>query len=412
MRVMLPLVILPVVMICFWLSSTDAHAQSASQHHGVSLPVQAIAAEMRDDNGITRMEVTLSRSVAAGAFVMENPDRVIVELPETAFVLPKSNKLSSTDIVRSVRYGVFAPSRSRLVLELSQPARITKVDVISAPDQTARLVVELEREERGAFQQAASSGMIVGDIVTAALKDHTTARNVQESRPVIVIDPGHGGVDVGARTSRGQNEKDIVFAFARHLRHVLGSTGRYKVLMTREKDVFVSLDQRVIFARSNKADLLISIHADSIASEEQVRGLTVYTRAARASDADSAELALRENMADMKAGLSDTQSQDDVSDILQDLMVRETRGLSRSFSGKLVSQLKPAVKLNVNPEREAAFKVLKAPDIPSVLVELGYLSSRKDSALLTSEEWRKETTASMVQAVDRFFSNRTAVVSP
>jgi N-acetylmuramoyl-L-alanine amidase len=387
----------------------DADAEGGKS---LPLPVQAVAADIRAENGITRLDVLLSRPVAAGAFVMENPDRVIVELPETAFVLPKTRIQNSTELVKSFRYGLFALGRSRLVMELNHPVKITKVDVISSPDQTARLVVELEREEREAFHKTASSGIIVGDIITAGLKDKPSVKPSTDAHPIIVIDPGHGGIDAGARTKGGQNEKDIVFAFARHLRTVLNATGRYKVLMTREKDVFVPLDQRVNFARKHKADLLISVHADSISSEEQVRGLTVYTRAARASDAESAELALRENLADAKAGLSGADAQDEVSDILQDLMVRETRGLSRSFSGKLVNQLKPSVRLNVNPERQAAFMVLKAPDVPSVLVELGYLSSRKDSALLMSEEWRKETTASMVQAIDRFFGSRNAAVSP
>jgi N-acetylmuramoyl-L-alanine amidase len=178
------------------------------------------------------------------------------------------------------------------------------------------------------------------------------------------------------------------------------------------------LSERVRIARAAKADLLISIHADTISGAPQFRGLTVYTGSERASDAESAQVADRENKADAVAGLESEDAADEgVADILQDLIRRETRGFSHAFAGKMIRELSPVMKLNVKPHREARFVVLRAPDVPAVLVELGYLSSSKDTDLLTSDQWRDRMTASMSGAIDRFFATRlakqgTAPVSP
>jgi N-acetylmuramoyl-L-alanine amidase len=178
--------------------------------------------------------------------------------------------------------------------------------------------------------------------------------------------------------------------------------------MTRDEDVFVSLGDRVRSARSAKADLFISIHADSISGGQDVRGLTVYTGSERASDAESARLADRENKADAAAGIDSGDSPDDVLDILQDLTLRETRSFSHGFATRLVGELDTIARLNKNPRREAGFRVLRAHDVPSVLVELGYLSSKQDLDLLMSEQWRGKMVSAMAVAVDRFFATRLA----
>jgi N-acetylmuramoyl-L-alanine amidase len=224
-----------------------------------------------------------------------------------------------------------------------------------------------------------------------------------------MIDPGHGGIDPGAATSSSRVvEKDLVLSFAQRLKRKLEEGGRYKVLMTREQDVFVSLGDRVRAARGVQADLFISIHADSISGGQDVRGLTVYTGSERASDADSARLADRENKADAVAGVESGDMPDEVSDILMDLTLRETRGFSHSFAARLVGEFDSVARLNKNPHRQARFQVLRAHDIPSVLVELGYLSSQKDLDLLMSEEWRVKMVSAMSVAVDRFFAARFA----
>jgi N-acetylmuramoyl-L-alanine amidase len=178
--------------------------------------------------------------------------------------------------------------------------------------------------------------------------------------------------------------------------------------MTRDHDVFIPLDERVRLARVAKADLFISIHADSIAAP-RIRGLTVYTGSKQASDAESQHLADRENTADAAAGLHGGETAEAVADILQDLTLRETRGFSHRFARKLVGEVKPVMPLSVKPHRQAGFRVLRAADLPAVLVELGYLSSRKDLDLLTSSEWRDRATGAMVTAIDRFFTTRVAV---
>jgi N-acetylmuramoyl-L-alanine amidase len=270
---------------------------------------------------------------------------------------------------------------------------------------TTLLTIELSRADREEFRRVA------GESAAGAVKEMaepTISRQDNDMRPVIMIDPGHGGIDPGAAASAGVAEKDLVLSFAQRLKQKLEAEGRYRVLMTREQDVFVSLGDRVKAARAVKADLFISIHADSISGGQDVRGLTVYTGSERASDADSARLADRENKADAVAGVESGDMADDVSDILQDLTLRETRTFSHGFATRLVGEFDAVARLNKNPHRQARFQVLRAYDVPSVLVELGYLSSRKDLDLLMSEEWRAKMVSAMGGAVDRFFATRLA----
>jgi N-acetylmuramoyl-L-alanine amidase len=221
-----------------------------------------------------------------------------------------------------------------------------------------------------------------------------------------VLDPGHGGVDSGAIGPGGAVEKTIVFDFTRELAQKLAAGGRYRVVMTRNGDEFVSLADRVKIARDANAALLISIHADTLQAAADVSGATVYTVADRASDAEAARIAERENAADRAAGIEEKQEAVGVADILFDLKRRETRAYAHLFSRGVVDQWRGVARLNHNPERSAGFMVLKAPDFPSVLIELGYLSSRQDVKSLTSEEWRAKATSALVGAVDRFFVPR------
>jgi N-acetylmuramoyl-L-alanine amidase len=271
-------------------------------------------------------------------------------------------------------------------------------------------VIELARTDREGLRRAASEARGLPDPAQTATApaDGRGERAPGDRRPLVVIDPGHGGIDPGAAAPDGTPEKDIVFAFSQKLQARLEAGGRYRVVMTRTSDVFVPLDERVRISRRAGADLFISIHADTISAGAGVRGMTVYTGAERASDLESARLAERENRADQAAGLDPGESAGDVADILQELTLRETRGFSHRFAGKLIADLKPVMPLNGHPHREARFRVLRAPDVPAVLVELGYLSNRKDADLLTSEEWRERSAAAMAGAVDRFFASRHA----
>jgi N-acetylmuramoyl-L-alanine amidase len=369
-----------------------------------AMPLVAIAAEAASEGAKTRLSITLSRPVPARGLVMERPDRVIVELPEINFQLPPEAGRAKAGVIASFRVGHYAPGRSRVVIDLDKPALVSRLESHQRPDGTSLLVVELTRADREAFRrQSAIDAAAATPAPPAAVPDPKADR-----RPVIVLDPGHGGIDPGARTAAGLHEKDLVLSFTEGLRRRLEAHGRYRVVMTRSGDVFVPLNERVRIARAARADLFISIHADSISGQPQVRGLTVYTGSERATDAESERLANRENEADAAAGHEAAESADDVADILRDLTLRETRGFSHGMARKLVGDLGPVMNLNSNPHRQAGFRVLRAHDVPSVLVELGYLSSKKDIDLLTSEEWRERSTAAMGSAIDRYFATRQA----
>ena len=221
---------------------------------------------------------------------------------------------------------------------------------------------------------------------------------------MIVIDPGHGGSDGGAHGVGGVLEKSLVLEFCDELRRQLDATKRYTVVMTRDRDQYVDLDDRVTIAREANASLFVSVHADTLSEAPDVGGTTVYTVADRASDAEAARIAARENAADQTGGKEKRVRQDPgVADILFDLKRRETRLYAHVFSRDLVSGLRAETRLNHNPERGAGFVVLKAPEFPSVLVELGYLSNAQDVQALNSPQWRVRTASAMVGAIDAFF---------
>lgn len=387
------------------LAAGTGHAWAVGDGAKPATPVIAAAAAVETDGAKTRFKVTLSKPVTAQVSLMERPDRLIIDLPEVAFHLPAEAGRSKEGLIASYRYGLFAPGRSRVVMELAQPAVVS--GLTTAPDSTGAatiLTIELSRTDREEFRKAAA-----GNSPSAKEGPAPVVQAAKDARPVIMIDPGHGGIDPGAAASSGNvAEKDLVLSFAQRLRKKLEEGGRYKVLMTRDQDVFVALGDRVRAARAVQADLFISIHADSISGGQDVRGLTVYTGSERASDADSARLADRENKADAVAGVEPGDMPDDVSDILMDLTLRETRGFSHGFASRLVGEFDSVARLNKNPHRQARFQVLRAHDVPSVLVELGYLSSQKDLDLLMSEEWRAKMVAAMSNAVDRFFATRFA----
>jgi N-acetylmuramoyl-L-alanine amidase len=365
----------------------------------------AAAVTVETDGAKTRFKVMLSKEVTAQAYLMERPDRVIVDLPEVTFHLPAETGRRKEGLIASYRYGLFAPGRSRVVMDLAQPAVVSGIRVEPDAGGSAVLTVELSRVEREEFRRVAAASPAM---TPRADPVPSTVKESKDSRPVIVIDPGHGGIDPGAMAPGNVVEKDLVLSFARLLKKKLEGEGRYRVVMTREQDVFIALGDRVRAARAAKADLFISIHADSISGGGDVRGLTVYTGSERASDADSARLADRENNADAVAGIDSAERADEVLDILQELTQRETRTFSHNFAVRLVGELDPVARLNKNPRREAGFRVLRAHDVPSVLLELGYLSSRQDLDLLMSDQWRGKMVAAMGVAVDRFFATRLA----
>jgi N-acetylmuramoyl-L-alanine amidase len=237
----------------------------------------------------------------------------------------------------------------------------------------------------------------------------TPQANSADPRPLVVLDPGHGGLDNGTKAAGGELEKDIVLDFAKRLRDRIEKSGKYRVLMTRADDTFVPLADRVRIARNAGAALFVSIHADWLSRKEgDAQGATVYTLSETATDPASARLAEEENRADVIAGVDLKSEPDDVAGILIDLAQRETKTFSVQFAHKLVGELKEATRLHKEPIKSAGFRVLRAPDIPSVLVELGYVSNKEDLQSLLSDTWRDHTADAMAAAINGYFSTHLA----
>lgn len=379
--------------------------------------VTAIAARVDQHGSGTRLLFELSGPVRVETFAVAEPDRIIVDLPEVAFPLdPMSGREvvsaraagASSSLIRSYRFGQFAPGRSRIVIELARPAKVLRAESVTRAE-GARLEIDLAPVDAAKFMEAAAEHTRGAAEKSAAaaptpVVERPPPGDVSE-KPLVVIDPGHGGVDVGAAGKHGELEKSIVFEFAKTLKATIESQGRLRVLLTRSDDVFIALDDRVRFARQHGAALFLSIHADTLGSPN-VEGATVYTVASRASDAEAAKIAQNENFADQSAGLDQKAEAEEIGDILFDLTRRETRALARDFSASLVSKWREAGSLNKNPSRSASFVVLKAHDVPSALLELGYLSSAKDLANLVSPEWRERAARTTVDAINAYFSAR------
>ena len=365
-------------------------------------PPVAVGARFTQDVNSAQVVFDLSRSVQARAYALTSPDRIVVDLPEINFQLEPSigraGVARDAPLVRAFRFGSLAPGKSRIVIDLARPACPTQVEakpiVEGAP--ASRLKIELKPCDAASF--SAFGSMTPASV--AALDSASSA-----TPPVVVLDPGHGGVDNGARGVGGALEKTVVYEFCGELKRQLEATRRYTIVMTREGDQYVDLDDRVEIARRANASLLVSIHADTLSEAADVNGSTVYTAADRASDAEAARIAASENAADRGAGGDRRRDDAGVADILFDLQRRETRAYAHIFSRELVENLRGAAKLNHNPERSAGFVVLKAPEFPSVLVELGYLSNAQDVQAMASPEWRAKAAAAMIKAIDIFFAN-------
>jgi N-acetylmuramoyl-L-alanine amidase len=329
-------------------------------------------------------------------------------MPQVVFKLSPKVGDEGRGLVKAFRFGLIMQGGSRIVLDTKGPVRVEKAFTIPAADgQPARLVLDLVATDRDSYLRNIAQENRPQR--TAAKHNNDPMPKDDDPRPLIVLDPGHGGIDTGTRGLDGTNEKDVVLAFAQTLREKLEASGKYRVAMTRTDDTFVPLNERVHFARARNASLFISIHADSVPrAEGQAEGASVYTLSEKASDAEAARLAESENRADVIAGVDLTAEPNDVANILVDLAQRETKTFSLQFARSAVGELKSTARLHKRPLKSAGFVVLKAPDVPSVLVELGYMSTRDDLKQLTSTAWRTRTATAMAQAVDVFFMRRLA----
>jgi len=368
----------------------------------------ASAARVGGDDKQTRFVVDLSQKIDIAAFTLANPYRVVIDLPQVTFKLSPTAGEQARGLIKAFRYGLIMQGGSRIVIETKGPVRVDKAFTLDAADgMPARLVIDLSATDRASFLR------------NIALENHPARAPARTSapapkddgdpRPMIVLDPGHGGIDNGTKGLDGTLEKDVVLAFAQSLRERLEASGKYRVTMTRGDDTFIPLNERVRFARAHNAALFISIHADYVPRKEgTAEGATVYTLSEHASDAEAARLAEAENRADVIAGVDLTAEPDDVANILVDLAQRETKTFSLQFARSVVSEMKNTARLHKHPLKSAGFVVLRAPDVPSVLVELGYMSTRGDLKNLTSASWRARTAAAVAHAVDNFFMRRLA----
>ena len=381
---------------------------------------EATNARLGGDKQRTRFVVDISSSIGYSVYVLPDPYRVIIDLPEVNFQFPPGQGASGRGLVTGYRYGLFSPGRSRIVIDTSAPVLIQKSFVIPAKNKKpARLVVDIVKTDKKTFlrnresQAQSTATKLVGipipvpkprGTIIPDFNKKSNRASKKRAKKTIIIDPGHGGIDPGAVDPRGVQEKRIVLSFARILRDILMRTGRYHVLMTREDDTFIPLRKRVEFARRNDGDLFISIHADTV-SKSYVRGTALYTLSEKASDAEAAALARKENRSDIIAGVDLGREDNVVTDILIDLVLRETKNHSIFFAQTVVKGLKGVTRTNNKPHRFAGFAVLKAPDIPSVLIELGFLSNGQDARLLKSLNWRRKVSRSIAKSIDKYFKS-------
>ncbi|MFZ0982474.1 MAG: N-acetylmuramoyl-L-alanine amidase [Pseudolabrys sp.] len=391
---------------------SGAAAENGGREAAPSGESPSVATDIRigGDDKQTRFVVDLSRKIDITAFMLADPYRVVVDLPRTTFKLPANTGVQARGLVKAFRYGLIMQGGSRIVLDTKAPVRLEKAFVIDAAEgQPARLVLDLVATDRASFMRNITLANRSAQQSASARPSDAPPKVEGDARPLIVIDPGHGGIDNGAKGTGGELEKDVVLAFALTLREKLEAQGKYRVAMTRSEDEFIALGERVRFARSRNAALFVSVHADALPKREGLaEGATVYTLSENASDAEAARLAETENKADVIAGVDLTAEPDDVANILVDLAQRETKTFSMQFARTVVEELKSAARLHKHPLKSAGFKVLLAPDVPSVLVELGYMSTKDDLKQLTSANWRARTAQALAQAVDAYFTPRVA----
>ena len=388
--VLAAMLILPVVGV----PAAPVHAEEAMMARGY---------RMAGDASRARVVMEFDKEPQLKWFMLRAPHRLVIDLPETLFAFD-AEALEPRGLIGGVRHGNLGNGSSRMILSTKGPFTVEKLSLLQNENSPGyRLMVDMVADSEAAFEQAlADQAETTGSTVNVDKKDRLGDAPERPDRPfTVVIDPGHGGIDGGARAVDGTAEKDITLTFSKVLEAQLEESGRYNVFLTRDDDTFLRLDERVGIARQHEADLFISIHADTI-NIKNISGATVYTISEKASDNLAKAAAERENLADSMAGIEIAEENQQVADILFDLVRRETHGFSVSFARSLVGELSDTIELINNPQRSAGFRVLRAPDVPSVLVELGYLSNPKDVAKLEDPEWREKAARSIGAAIAIF----------
>lgn len=370
-----------------------------------------------------RMVLDLSDVADFRAFTLSSPYRLVIDLPDFEWKAGQVKRPAKA-LISDIRQGKLMPGVSRIVFDLDSPAVIQSAFLLPKQgEKENRIVIDYRLTNAQEFNKEKSTvhGTLnvdnVANETTVATNKNVTPANLDVpvpprndvrpsvftgEKPLIIIDPGHGGQDPGA-THDKIYEKHIVLAIAKELERQLLSSGKYRVKLTRDKDVFIRLKDRVKFARKHGGDLFISIHADSI-HKPDVSGSSVYTLSQKASDAQTAKLAEKENQADMMAGVDFVVEDEQVAFILGDFLMTDTMNQSKFFANTLVSNFKSSkLKTLQTPHRYAGFAVLKAPDIPSVLIEAGFVSNKREATLLNQPAHRSKLASSIKSGIDAYF---------
>ncbi|WP_438748988.1 N-acetylmuramoyl-L-alanine amidase [Pararhizobium sp. O133] len=374
----------------------SASVSSISMAGADDAPLLAFGARVAGDDARTRVVIDFDRKPVFFVHYVANPTRVIVDLPETSFGL-KPEDLKARGLFTKIRYGAMGAGSSRVVLTAKNPVAVTVADVMADEDGRGfRLVLDAEKVTGERFDALIEDQKWTGSVAAAK-----TGRVVEQDPGafVVAVDAGHGGIDTGAiGTETKMEEKSVTLAFASELVAELNKEPGINAFLTREKDEFLSLPQRVQIARQRSANLFISLHADTL-KQRDIRGATVYTISDKASDHLAANLAERENLSDEIAGVALQSEPAEVADILIDLTRRETQAFSVNLARSVVSSFEGQINLINNPHRHAGFRVLQAPDVPSILLEMGFLSNKQDEKLLVDPVWRKKLASRLTAAV-------------
>jgi N-acetylmuramoyl-L-alanine amidase len=354
-------------------------------------------------SGDVDIALKLTQAVPYRVFTLGDPARLVMDFREVNFDGARADRLIRTELITQMRYGIFRPGWSRMVLEMKRPMRVHQVAMQTDPEDGDALIrIRLTPQDPDAF--AAETGPVDDDFW--ALPETPDAplaktRPLGDRKTVVALDPGHGGIDPGAQY-QGYDEADLMLMLAREMKEKLILSGRYEVFLTRDEDVFLSLQGRVSAARARGADLFISLHADALAAG-RASGTTVYTLSETASDSSAEALAESHERSDLLAGV-DLQEQDDlIAAVLMDMARIETMPRSEKLADALVAGIADSVgRIRSRPRLSAGFSVLKAPDIPSVLIEFGFMSNPNDLANLANPDWRAKVISGILDALDKW----------
>jgi N-acetylmuramoyl-L-alanine amidase len=395
-----------IVVAILWLVSLVLVGQGAALASATDTPTEkllAYSARIAGDDARTRIVIDFDQKPDFEIRYIASPDRIVIDLPATAFGFA-AETLAPTGLFSDIRYGSMDDASARLVLTAARPARLVTAEAMANEDGKGyRLVLDAELVPQQDFAAlVAAQAWTPSEAPPQPIDPAQMPAASAASDFVIAIDAGHGGIDTGATGATSKTaEKDITLAFAKELHEKLGSEPGIRTVLTRDTDRFLSLSERVVVARQKGAQLLISLHADTL-RQGDIRGATVYTISDKASDHMAAQLAERENFSDTLGGVALPAETAEVNDILLDLTRRETQAFSISLAQAVVGSFEGQISLINNPHRHAGFRVLQAPDMPSILLELGFLSNKDDEKLLLDPAWREKVADLLVEAVKRY----------